>query len=362
MKLRAASSMPILLLLAFVCASVRADQWALPTKKKYYSADKKYCLEVIPKQLESQLKYFRDKVEGRPDAGGVKGAKDNHAKAIFSVLEGNGYSKKSEFPLVNEVSPVGALVSGDGNHVVTFDNWHNVGYGDNVVVIYRSDGTLVKKFGLADLFTRSDMRHFPMSASSIWWGAGHYIDDTKGILHLKAGPQDGQRELTIELATGRRLEPMTNLFPERAVAQEPSGTPQPQIQFDAVLESKVEIVTAEAPDNPLPGKPSCASPNGNFDTAGALRISSDQLRSKAKSLARPPYPPIARAQRISSRVIVELLVSKSGDVICARTLEGNPLLLPVALQAARTWKFEPLETSDEVSAVVGTLAVHFKLQ
>src|SRR5262245_35300929 len=197
MKLRTIS---VLLFFAFVCSTVRADMWALPSKRRYYSADKKYCLEVIPKELESQLKYFEDKAAGRPNAGAVKNVKDNRAKAIFYVNASNGYAKKSEFPLVNEVSPVEALVSADGQHVVTFDNWHSVGYGDDVVVIYRSDGTLVKKFGLADLFTKSDIQHFPHSVSSIWWGSDHYIDDKKGILHLKAGREEERRELTIELS------------------------------------------------------------------------------------------------------------------------------------------------------------------
>src|SRR6185503_3327571 len=129
MCMRASFSVALLLLIAFVCASAWADSWPLPQKKKYYSADRKYCLEVIPKQLESQLAYFKDKSEGRENAGAAKDVKDNRAKAIFYVRESNGrgadsdrgedkdYSKKAEFPLINEVSPVSALVSGDGNYV-----------------------------------------------------------------------------------------------------------------------------------------------------------------------------------------------------------------------------------------------------
>ena len=350
----ASSSVTVLLIIASVCTSVRADTWALPEKKKYYSADKSYCLEVIPKQLQSPLAYFRDKSEGRKDAGAVKGLKENRARAIFYVRENpgrEGYVKKAEFPLLNEVSPVNALVSADGNHVVTFDNWHMVGYGDNVVVIYRSDGTLVKKFGLAELFEQSDIRSFPHSASSIWWGSGHYIDDTKGILHLKAGPEGASRELTIELASGRLLDPAPSFVPERHVT--------PQVEFDAVSSSKVEIELADAPDKPMPGPPVCTSTDAEFNVNDALRISSKEPRAKARSLVRPPYPPIARAAHAEGRVIVEVLVSKTGDVICARTLAGHPLLLQVALAAA---KFEPFETSGDVSKVVATLAVRFKLQ
>jgi TonB family protein len=375
MFIRASSSIAVLLLIAFVCASARADSWALPQKKKYYSADKKYCLEVIPKQLESQLAYFKDKSEGRGDAGAAKDVKDNRAKAVFYVRDGsagvgggrneNGYLKKAEFPLVNEVSPVNALVSADGNYVVTFDNWHSVGYGDDVVVIYKSDGTLVAKFGLADLFTQTDIQSFLHSVSSIWWGSGHYIDETKGVLHLKAGPENAPRKSTIELATGRLVDPPPRSLPDGQVNRQADMAEvvrQMQQQIDAPSQSTVEIELADPPDKPVPGAVKCTTPDAKFDTTDALRISSQELRAKAKSLPRPPYPPIARAKHLEGRVVVEVLVSKTGDVICARTLEGDPLLLDVALLAAKFWKFESFETGENVAKVVATIALRFKLQ
>ena len=76
-------SFSLLALLVFISSVVRADSWLPPHKKKYYSADKKYCLEVVPKKLESQLAYFQDKVAGRKDAGAVKNLRDNRAKAIL---------------------------------------------------------------------------------------------------------------------------------------------------------------------------------------------------------------------------------------------------------------------------------------
>jgi len=344
MNPRANSFIFILVLLAFVCSSVRADSWALPQKKKYYSADKKYCLEVIPKQLESQLAYFEDKSEGRKDPGAVKGLKDNRAKAIFYELEGREYSKKREFPLVNEVSPVNALVSADGKHVVTFDNWHQVGYGDDVVVIYKSDGTLIRKFGLEDLFTKADIATFQSSVSSIWWGGDHYIDDKKGILNLKATAQQLFRELKIELATGSPLETKRDLFPEL------------QLHFI------VSVEPADAPANATPQEPRCAGGNVTFDATDALRISSEQLRSKVKKEILPPYPPIAKAAAAEGKIVVEVLLSKTGDVICARSLAGHPLLVGAAVQAVSYWKFEPFDTPESVSKVVGTLAVSFKLR
>ena len=341
MTLRASS---LLLLIVFVCGSVRADSWMLPEKRKYYSADKKYCVEVIPKKLESQLAFFEDKSAGRNDAGAAKGVKNNRAKAIVYYRGSIGYSKTAEFPLLNEVSPVNALISGDGRYVVTFDNWHMVGYGDNVVVIYRADGTLVRKFGLADLFTENDIKTFKHTVSSIWWGDNHYIDDKKEILHLKAGDQERSREVTIDLKTGNPLEPKRDLFPELQVVP------------------KVEIELADVPDNASPSEPICTDPNTKFDLSDATRIPSQQLRSKFKRLTLPGFPPIGVATRAEGKVVVEVLVSKTGDLICARTLSGPPLLTRTTLQAVKLWEFEPIETSEGSLKVVSTFAITFQLR
>ena len=193
-----------------------ADTWLLPEKQKYYSANKEFYLEVTPKRSENQIRQFEN-------AGARKGVRENVARAtIYARGAGGGYLKRQEFRLVNEVSPVSALVSDDGAYVVTFDDWYSVGHGDNVVVIYRSDGTLVKKFGLEDLLTPGDIEKLPRTTSSIWWGGTQYFDEAKGLLVLKAVSKERGSaaeatyyELKIELATGRLLEPKRDLFPQQ---------------------------------------------------------------------------------------------------------------------------------------------------
>lgn len=346
MSLRARSSVPLLLLITFLCTSALADSWLLPSKREYFSSDRTYRLDVIPKKLESSAKYWRDKVEEKADAGAKKGLKDNRAKAIFYVRESIGYKKKHEFPLVNEVSPVSALVSGDGRYVVTFDNWHNAGYGDDVVVIYRSDGTLVRKLGLKEIFTRADIATFERSTSSIWWGGHHYIEDEKEILHLKAvkaRDKEQFREVAIDLKTGNPLEPMRDLFPE--------------LQFNP----KVELEVVDRTDNPTSGE-FCEASNTKFDLTDATRIPSQQLRTKFKRLTLPGYPPIARVARAEGKVMVEVVVAKSGKLLCARTLSGHPLLANPTLQAVQLWEFEPLDAAENASKVVGTFAISFKFR
>jgi TonB family protein len=327
-----------------------ADSWALPTKRKYYSLNKKFYFEVTPKKLESQLKYFEDKVEGRTDAGGVKALKDNRAKGAFYIQSAaRGYSKKCEFPLVNEVCPVSALVSDKGDYVVTFDNWHSVGFGDDVVVIYRSNGTLIKKFGLEELLTDGDIETLPRSVSSMWWGGSHYIDEANHRLVLKV-VSDGKHtsdakfhELKIDLATGRPLEPRVDLFPQLRV-----------------LSSVSAGVAPELSDN-SPSKPSCSSTEESFESPEVVRITSEQFYRKAKDRPLPLYPPLAKAARVESTVVVEMVVSKIGDVICARSLSGHPLLRAAAVAGALKWKFEPIAVSGDPVKAIGTVTIIFKL-
>jgi len=169
-----------------LASAARADSWALPEPQKYYSPNKAYYLEVFPRKLESQLKYFEDKTEGREPAGSAKGLKDNYCKGAFYKRDGRGvYEKIWEGRLVNDVAPVGALVSDRGEHFVTFDNWHALGYGDDVVVIYDRRGNVVRKMSLEDIYGKNPTVRLPRSVSSIYWGTGDHIEEETQTLVLK---------------------------------------------------------------------------------------------------------------------------------------------------------------------------------
>ena len=53
---------------------------------------------------------------------------------------------------MNSIAPVYAIISDDGQHFVTFDNWGgDGGYGTNAVVIYGPTGQLVKQYNLEEI-------------------------------------------------------------------------------------------------------------------------------------------------------------------------------------------------------------------
>ncbi len=299
----------------------RADTWRLPTIEKYCSANKKYCLKVEPKKLESQLAYFKDKVEEKDNAGAVKGIRDNICKGTFSVKGKTLWNVR----LDNEVSPVSALISDNGDYVVTFDNWHGVGYGDNVVAIYNGKtGTLIKKLGLTDFLTESDIYNLPASTSSIHWHGTHQIDYEKGELILKVvRPAKDEQffDVRVNLQNGAVLEQVKDRIPS--------------LHF--LLSSK----EAEEKDAVFPVKQNtttCAS----MDVAS--QISTADLNKRIVSSEMPNYPPAARAVRAIGESVFELVISPEGEIECVIPISGHPILRAALMNAMKKWKFEKSQT------------------
>ena len=315
--------LPLILLIAY---SANADSWALPEERTVCSKNNKYCFKVIPKKLESQLSYFKDKVDGKENAGTDKKAQKNYCRGIFYSRNASGSLKKLwETKLVNEVSPVSVLVAEQGDFVVTFDNWHSVGYGDDAVAIYTTtDGSLIRKFGLSDFLTDSDIDELPASTSSIHWGGTHWIDKDKIqlVLEVTKGKRKFEKdaeffEIRAELNTGRILDEKRDRLPS--------------LQF---------IIQPIADEAIVANGPAATNDATCFESKESERISSVDLLKKAITQERPNYPPAAKAVRASGKVIVEILVATDGTVECARAISGHPLLRASVVVTLKKWNFE----------------------
>ena len=184
----------LFVLLAFVATPCRADQWLPPQPQTYQSPDKTFRLQVRPRELVSALAYFSDKVKKHEPAGGAKGEQQASATATIEHVGTDGvWSAVWSGPLTNEVAPVAALIADGGRYVVTFDNWHSMGYGPNVVAIHDGHGRLIRALALNDIVSEDYIFALGHSVSSIHWrGDPHFgPDDTVMIPIVVPGDRQG---------------------------------------------------------------------------------------------------------------------------------------------------------------------------
>lgn len=83
------------------------------------------------------------------------------------------------------------------------------------------------------------------------------------------------------------------------------------------------------------------------------------LNSKALTLPKPAYPPIARQVKASGTVVVQVLIDENGNVIQARPTSGHPLLQAAAVAAARNAKFAPRRVGGKAVKVRGLINYNF---
>lgn len=176
----------LVMLVAPVKAAI-ADSWPKATVKAVVSENGELVVRVTPGASIGDTYGF---------AGAPKG---KFASAQWFRFRENRYELYQTIQLVNPVAPIHVAAANDGT-VVTLDNWHNVGFGD-VLVIYAPDGRLRKKYRLEDLYSAATIETIKRSVSSVWWrcvGVEPYIerngtlqiDDTLGgrfTFHLENG-------------------------------------------------------------------------------------------------------------------------------------------------------------------------------
>ena len=112
------------------------------------------------------------------------------------------------------------------------------------------------------------------------------------------------------------------------------GTARPIGKDDTDLKAQEEkrLQDCLTPDRPRP------------DVEGQIQRK-PQLCGKAISLPKPAYPEEAKAQKITGKVSVEIVIDEKGNVEWAKAFEGHPLLRTAALKAACQARYSPSQVS-----------------
>ncbi len=207
---------------SFIPSPSCADSWALPTTRTFTSCHGQARVIVVPRDLESQLAYFEDKVKGVEPAGQTETG-PTQATARVETWRDNTWRKVWDKPIVNFVAPVEVIVRDDGRYTVTFDNWHTTGYGPHAVVIYDERGDKVRALALSDMMPQYYIDALTHSTSSIQWrGQPRFASDGRVVIPIiiPAIEPLGERayvEMIIDPSTGI-ASPASGLAWEQALA------------------------------------------------------------------------------------------------------------------------------------------------
>lgn len=165
-------------------------------------------------------------------------------------------------------------------------------------------------------------------------------------LHMKQAKFARRPSCNLRVLCGALL-----LFAGLATAQE--ATQKPRIICDHAAPPRgMHYVCKSQCDCHLEGK----LKNEEEEVVPApMPASADTCQPLMTSIFAPPYPQIARYNRIAGTVFVQVEIDPEGNVTGASIQQGHPLLTRVVLKAARRWRFST------GCSKVQTLSVRFEL-
>jgi len=92
-----------------------------------------------------------------------------------------------------------------------------------------------------------------------------------------------------------------------------------------------------------------------------IRVGGKVIAAQALYQPPPPYPPLARMARIQGTVVLQAIIGKDGTVQDLKVLSGHPLLVRAAVDAVKTWRYQPTLLNGDPVDVLTEISVNFTL-
>jgi TonB family protein len=99
--------------------------------------------------------------------------------------------------------------------------------------------------------------------------------------------------------------------------------------------------------------------NTSIETQATKTVGGGVLNGKAIVLAKPKYPPAAKAVRATGQVSVQVLIDEQGNMYSARSINGHPLLRRNSEIAACDSRFSPTLLSGQPVKVSGIITYNY---
>lgn len=94
---------------------------------------------------------------------------------------------------------------------------------------------------------------------------------------------------------------------------------------------------------------------------GTVNVGGSTQQSKLTSQTPPSYPPLAKQARIQGVVHLQALIGADGRVQNLQVVSGHPLLVQAALDAVKTWTYQPTLVNGNPVPVKTDIDVNFTL-
>ena len=92
-----------------------------------------------------------------------------------------------------------------------------------------------------------------------------------------------------------------------------------------------------------------------------IRVSQGVTEGRLIQKVEPKYPALAIAARIQGQVVLNAIIDKSGQIQNLVLVSGHPMLVPMAIDAVRQWRYRPFLLNGEPVEVETTITVNFQL-
>jgi TonB family protein len=92
-----------------------------------------------------------------------------------------------------------------------------------------------------------------------------------------------------------------------------------------------------------------------------LTVSADKMSGNILTKAVPIYPPDAKKAKIQGKVVLSVVISKTGNVENIRALSGPPELQQSAIDAVRQWTYKPYLLNGDAIEVKTTVNIIYSL-
>jgi protein TonB len=111
----------------------------------------------------------------------------------------------------------------------------------------------------------------------------------------------------------------------------------------------------------LPEPVPVAQPIARTPRPEAVRVGGSVQQAMLLRQPMPIYPPLARAARVSGKVVLAAVIAPNGTVQKLQLQSGPPLLVEAALKAVRQWIYKPTMLNGEPVEVITEITVNFTL-